>query len=309
MASAPDWHFRAPIEIPSDAYRQQHHPHRRGFRHAAHQYGHIRHLRCELSPHREGKTAASSRSSSSPTACTKTAPTPRITARGKCASSWKTAARQSTTSISISPKTAPKHPGRRPIPSMAISSSAPPVRPARPDGRSMPIRASMPKSGPAETVLVDSIYTDGTPHTGQYSYLLGLRSDTDPGDAYPTVTLSRTITVPTSAPGSLTLRYRAEGWDSSADGSSQWDFLSDPDRWGYRGGARCQQFRRAALFPQLRNRSDQQQLFRLRPLQQLGTWTPAATITWAWACRRETSHGSRCRPTLMPMPAGPSPWK
>jgi hypothetical protein len=78
---------------------------------------------------------------------------------------------------------------------------------------------------PSETVFVDSLYTDGTPHTGQYSYLLGLRADTDPGDAYPSVTLSRTITVPVSDPGSLTLRYRPEGWDSSANGSSQWDFL------------------------------------------------------------------------------------
>lgn len=78
---------------------------------------------------------------------------------------------------------------------------------------------------PGETVIVNSVPTDGTPHTGQYSYLLGSRSADEPGTMASAVTLSRTFTVPAANPGSLTLRYRPEGWDSSRNGSSQWDFI------------------------------------------------------------------------------------
>ena len=78
---------------------------------------------------------------------------------------------------------------------------------------------------PGETVSVNAVPTDGTPHTGQYSYLLGSRSADEPGSASPAVTLSRTITVPASNPGNLTLRYRAEGWDSAADYDSRYDFI------------------------------------------------------------------------------------
>ena len=78
---------------------------------------------------------------------------------------------------------------------------------------------------PGETVIVNSVATDGTPHTGQYSYLMGSRSADEPGTVASAVTLSRTFTVPVANPGNLTLRYRPEGWDSSTDGSSQWDFI------------------------------------------------------------------------------------
>ena len=78
---------------------------------------------------------------------------------------------------------------------------------------------------PGETVIVSSVATDGTPHTGRYSYLMGSRSADEPGTVASAVTLSRTFTVPAANPGNLTLRYRPEGWDSSRDGSSQWDFI------------------------------------------------------------------------------------
>ncbi|MCB2148771.1 MAG: DUF11 domain-containing protein, partial [Deltaproteobacteria bacterium] len=78
---------------------------------------------------------------------------------------------------------------------------------------------------PGETVPVNTVNTDGTPHTGMFSYLLGSRSADEPGSASPAVTLSRTIAVPASNPGNLTLHYRAEGWDSSADYDNRYDFI------------------------------------------------------------------------------------
>ncbi len=69
------------------------------------------------------------------------------------------------------------------------------------------------------------VITDGTPRSGRFSYLLGARSQNEPGDANPAVTLARTIDVPASNPGELSLRYRVEGWDSSADAANQYDFI------------------------------------------------------------------------------------
>lgn len=68
--------------------------------------------------------------------------------------------------------------------------------------------------------------TDGTPHTGGFSYLIGSRSANEPANGNPAVTLSRTFVVPATAPGNLVLRYRVEGWDSAANGNNtQFDFL------------------------------------------------------------------------------------
>lgn len=67
--------------------------------------------------------------------------------------------------------------------------------------------------------------TDGTPNTGDFSYLIGARTNNEAANGNPAVTLTRTIVVPGSNPGNLTLRYRTEGWDSSANGSNQYDFL------------------------------------------------------------------------------------
>lgn len=74
---------------------------------------------------------------------------------------------------------------------------------------------------PSETVSVTSdsgplnnpYTTDGTARTGGFSYLLGARSNNEPAGSGTTV-LTRTITVPASNPGNLTLNWRVEGWDS-----------------------------------------------------------------------------------------------
>ena len=66
--------------------------------------------------------------------------------------------------------------------------------------------------------------TDGTPNTGDFSYLLGARTNNEPSNGTGS-TLTRTITVPATNPGNITVRYRVEGWDSSANGATQWDFL------------------------------------------------------------------------------------
>lgn len=67
--------------------------------------------------------------------------------------------------------------------------------------------------------------TDGTPNTGDFSYLIGARTNNEAANGNPAVTLTRTIVVPASNAGNLTFRYRIEGWDSSANGSAQYDFL------------------------------------------------------------------------------------
>ncbi len=90
---------------------------------------------------------------------------------------------------------------------------------------------------PSETPLVDTNgtpvgngaaprTTDGTPNTGDFSYLLGSRTNNEPADGSPAVTLTRTIDVPAANPGVLTLRYRVEGWDSSQNGSTDYDYLT-----------------------------------------------------------------------------------
>ncbi len=67
--------------------------------------------------------------------------------------------------------------------------------------------------------------TDGTPNTGQFSYLLGYRSAATMGAGNPGVTFTKTIAVPATNPGTLTVRWRPEGWDSSANAVVNFDFL------------------------------------------------------------------------------------
>lgn len=66
--------------------------------------------------------------------------------------------------------------------------------------------------------------TDGTPNSGDFSYLIGARTNNEPTGGTGS-TLTRTITVPATNPGNITVRYRVEGWDSSANGATQWDFM------------------------------------------------------------------------------------
>lgn len=71
------------------------------------------------------------------------------------------------------------------------------------------------------------ITTDGTPLTGGFSYLMGARSANEPGATnFPAVTLTKTIAVPAGgAAGNLVVRYRPEGWDSGANGSTNYDYI------------------------------------------------------------------------------------
>ena len=68
--------------------------------------------------------------------------------------------------------------------------------------------------------------TDGTPFTGAFSYLLGARTNNEAVDGNPTVTLTRTFVVPASATGNIVVRYRPEGWDSSANNATQYDYIT-----------------------------------------------------------------------------------
>ena len=72
-----------------------------------------------------------------------------------------------------------------------------------------------------------TVSTDGTPFRGAFSYLLGSRTRNEATTANPGITLDKTIAVPASCASGLTLRYRVEGWDSSADSATQtqFDFL------------------------------------------------------------------------------------
>ncbi|HTO06407.1 MAG TPA: choice-of-anchor X domain-containing protein [Myxococcota bacterium] len=68
--------------------------------------------------------------------------------------------------------------------------------------------------------------TDGTPLSGAFSYLMGARSANEPGAVtQPAVTLNKTIAVPASGAGNVVVRYRPEGWDSGANGSTNYDFI------------------------------------------------------------------------------------
>lgn len=67
---------------------------------------------------------------------------------------------------------------------------------------------------------------DGTPYLGGMSYLLGARTNNEGSNAFPSATLTKTITVPSTNPGSVTFHYRIQGWDSNVNGSTaQYDFF------------------------------------------------------------------------------------
>jgi hypothetical protein len=84
------------------------------------------------------------------------------------------------------------------------------------------VRPSETVSVASSPTAVDGVATrntDGTPFTGSYSYLIGNRSTANGGVAggvagAPAVTITKTLVVPTTNPGSITFRYRPEGWDT-----------------------------------------------------------------------------------------------
>lgn len=77
---------------------------------------------------------------------------------------------------------------------------------------------------PNETVNVNGTNTNGNANTGSFSYLIGSRSNNDSTGTDRAV-VSRSITVPATNPGSITVRWKPQGFDSSANGSTRWDYL------------------------------------------------------------------------------------
>ncbi len=80
---------------------------------------------------------------------------------------------------------------------------------------------------PNENVTVadnTTVNTNGNANTGNFSYLIGARTNAD-GNGTDRAVLSRTITVPATNPGSITVRWKPQGWDSSANGATRWDFI------------------------------------------------------------------------------------
>lgn len=70
-----------------------------------------------------------------------------------------------------------------------------------------------------------AIATDGSPNSGDFSYLIGARTAAETSTGVDRATLTRTITVPATNPGSITVRWKPEGWDSAANGSTTFDFI------------------------------------------------------------------------------------
>lgn len=110
---------------------------------------------------------------------------------------------------------------------------------AQPTGWNAPTKTNVNFNAevrPSETVnvtanpapAVDNVNTrstNGTPNTGDFSYLIGWRNSTAAQvNAAPGVTFTRTITVPATNPGNLVFKYRVEGWDSWDLGTG-YDFL------------------------------------------------------------------------------------
>lgn len=69
--------------------------------------------------------------------------------------------------------------------------------------------------------------TNGTSLVGGYTYLIGARTNNEPNTTGTGVTITKTIRVPSVNPGNLVFRYRIEGWDSNVNGNTnQYDYFS-----------------------------------------------------------------------------------
>jgi hypothetical protein len=92
------------------------------------------------------------------------------------------------------------------------------------------MRSSETVSVASSPTAVDGVATrttDGTPRTGAFSYLIGNRSTAGGGVAgTPAVTFSRDFVVPATNPGSITFRYRTEGWDTGGFDPSSIDLAT-----------------------------------------------------------------------------------
>lgn len=78
---------------------------------------------------------------------------------------------------------------------------------------------SVTTDGPGASPVTKS--TNGNPLTGAFSYLIGARSANETAGVGTSRTITRTINVPATNPGNFTIRWRPEGWDSEL-----FDFLS-----------------------------------------------------------------------------------
>ena len=101
----------------------------------------------------------------------------------------------------------------------------PPTKPAANAAADAQIRPSEFVSVSNTPNTADSPFnTNGTPKTGAFSYLMGYRSAATLAAGNPAVTFTKTITVPATSPGNLTVNWRPEGWDSSTNGSAANNF-------------------------------------------------------------------------------------
>ena len=60
--------------------------------------------------------------------------------------------------------------------------------------------------------------TNGSPNTGLQSYLIGARTNNEPVNNKNATQLNKTITVPATTPGNLTVRWKIQGYDSDVNG-------------------------------------------------------------------------------------------
>jgi len=70
-----------------------------------------------------------------------------------------------------------------------------------------------------------TVVTDGTPFAGNFSYLMGARSNNEPSSGTNRVVLTKTFVKPAACADGFSMRYRIEGWDSSWGNSTQYDFF------------------------------------------------------------------------------------
>lgn len=62
--------------------------------------------------------------------------------------------------------------------------------------------------------------TNGSPNTGLQSYLIGARTNNEPVGNKNATQLNKTITVPATTPGNLTVRWKIQGYDSDINGGT-----------------------------------------------------------------------------------------
>jgi uncharacterized repeat protein (TIGR01451 family) len=84
------------------------------------------------------------------------------------------------------------------------------------DAAVRPIETASVAANPTSLDGVNPRSTDGSPHTGDFSYLYGWRDSTaTQTGGNPGVTFTRSIVVPATNAGNLTFWYRVEGFDST----------------------------------------------------------------------------------------------